>query len=475
MTTSNRPALIILGIIFTLAAGLRVWAAGGDLWIDEIWSLDNIALARASAKPGDWLALFFHDNTHALNTAYLALVDAWIGPYGPPLAYRAFSVVSGLGSVAVAAAIGWRRGVWEGLIAAALIGFSYPMIHYSGEARGYAPMLLAGLAAYAILERHLVAPTPGRMTAFIIACLLGLASHLTFIIVLCGFGLWAAVVLFRRQEPPVRTIARLCLLFGAQIIAVTVYGAIAVNNLVIGGGAMVPAIDALGDMTELTFGADPAGRGSVTLAIALGVSGIVWWLRRRGKPEWTFFAIVVLAFPLGMVLADLSSGLAPRYFIAPALFALIATARGLAALLARGPWSRTMAGLILAVILIGNGLLAGNFFTQGRGNYADAVTVIAGSGTRPVRFAGYHPFSIETVTAYHARRTGRAGDIQFVDAEEDARNPAGLYIDGNFNGAAPPNEISRAVGGGLKRYRLQVVFPHWGLSGDTWAIYRRAD
>ena len=49
-------------------------------------------------------------------------------------------------SVAVAAAIGWRRSPREGLICAAMVCVSYPMVHYAGEARGYAPMLLAALA-----------------------------------------------------------------------------------------------------------------------------------------------------------------------------------------------------------------------------------------------------------------------------------------------------------------------------------------
>ena len=471
--TGNRPALILLGLILMAGAGLRLWAAVGDLWIDEIWSLDNIALARASARPGDWLALFFHDNTHALNTAYLAIVDALIGPDGPPFAYRAFSLATGFASVCVTAAIGWRRGPLEGLLAAALVGFSYPMIHYAGEARGYAPMLLAGLAAYGILERHLDTPTPRRAAAFIAVSLLGLAAHLTFAVVLGGLGLWAAVVLFQRPGPPVHTIARLCILFGPQIIAVTFYGAIAVNNLVFGGGAMVPAIDALGDMAELTFGANPDGRGSVTLAIAVGIGCVVWWLRRRGETEWTFFAFVVVAYPLGVVLIDPATGLAPRYFLASALFALITAARGLAVLLEGGRWARAAAGGLLAMVLIGNALLLGKFFTAGRGHYADAVAFIAKAGTPPVRFAGYHPFSIEKVTAYHANRTGLTGAIRFVAAVEDTREPAELFIDGHFNG--PPPQISRAVGGGLKRYRLRAVFPHWGLSGNTWGVYRLAD
>jgi hypothetical protein len=289
-------------------------------------------MARASAKSGDWLALFFHDNTHALNTLYMAL----LGPDASALAYRGFSILCGTASVAVAAAIGWRRGLLEGLIAAALVGFSYPMIHYAGEARGYAPMMLARLAAYSILERYFDAPTLRRAVAFIAVTLLGLAAHMTFAVVLGGLGLWAMVVLLQRPGPPVSALARLCILFGLQAIALTFYGAIAMNNLVIGGGALVPAIGALGDMVELTFGADPVWRGSVTLTIAVGIGGVIWWLRGQGQTEWTLFAFVVLAYPLGVVLIDPSPGMAPRYFIASALFALIAAAGGLGLLMGGG-------------------------------------------------------------------------------------------------------------------------------------------
>ena len=471
----NGPALVLMGGILLFAAGLRLWSASGDLWVDEIWSLDNVVLARARADAGDWLALFFHDNTHALNTAYLVLADALAGAYAHPFVYRALSVVTGIATVGLAAAIGWRRDARQGLVTAALVGFSYPMIHFAGEARGYAPMLLAALAAYALLERHLQTPSPGRAAGFVIACLLGLAAHLTFAAVLAGLGLWAAVVLFQTNEPPVRTVARLCLLFGLQIIAVTFYGALAFNNLIIGGGAMVPALDALGDMAELTFGADPQWRGSVTMAIALGLGGAVWWLRRQGDSAWMLFAFVVLAFPLGMVVLDPTHGLTPRYFIASALFALIVAGRGLGALLADRPRPRAVAMVVLALVLGGNGLAMAKFFPDGRGRYADATAFLAGTSPSPARYAGYHPFSIETVTAYHARKNGHAAAIRFAGPKEDARDPAQWFIGGHLTGRPPPPEITRAVGGGLKRYQLRKVFPHWGISGDTWAIYRRAE
>ncbi len=471
-------ALALLGVIVVIAAVLRVLAAGGGLWLDEIWSLNNIALARTLPDAADWGALFFHDNTHALNTLYLAM----IGPDASALAYRGLAIVSGTASVAVAAAIGWRRSSLEGLTAAAMVAASYPLVHYSGEARGYAPMMLAAVASFALLETVLKAPSPAdskaRAGAFVAVTLLGMASHLTFLFVLAGLGLWAAAVLFQRRQPMVRTLAQLSLLFGLQAIAVTLYGAVAWNNFVIGGGAFVPALDAVGELAELTFGIDPAARGSAAVAVALGLGVTVWWLRRGGETVWVFFAVVVLAIPLGFVFADPATGMAPRYFIALAPFALIAAAHGISALLIGNRWTRAVAGGLLAVFFIGNGLLLGNFFETGRGQYAAAVTFIAAQNesATPARTAGYHPFSVKTVLGYHARRQGLAGAVRYVDPADDARAPAEWFIDGNFKDRAPAVEISRPSGkGGLTAYTLKAVFPHWGLSGDTWAVYRRAD
>ncbi len=480
-------ALVLLGVILLTAAALRLGAAGGDLWIDEIWSLDNIALARAQADGSDWLALFFHDNTHAVNTFYLALV----GPDAGPFAYRALSVLTGLAAVCVAAAIGWRRSRLEGLIAAAMLAVSYPLVHYSGEARGYAPMLLAAVASFALLETVLKAPSPaasptdprgrgrgqGRTGAFIAVTLLGMASQLTFLFVLAGLVLWAAAVLFRRRQRMLRTLAHLSVLFGLQTIAITLYGAVAWNNLVIGGGAFAPALDAAVELAELTFGIDPAARGSAAAALALGLGVAVWWLRRGGETVWVFFAVVVLAIPLGLVFADPVLGMTPRYFIACAPFALIAAAGGISALLTGNRWTRAVAGGLLAVFFIGNGLLLGNFFEAGRGQYAAAVTFIAAQNksATPARTAGYHPFSVKTVLGYHARRSGLAEAVRFVDAGEEVLAPAEWFIDGHFKDRSPALEISRPSGkGGLTAYKLKAVFPHWGLSGDTWAVYRRS-
>jgi hypothetical protein len=460
----------LLGVILLAAGLLRVWAAAGDLWIDEVWSLENIALVRAQPTSGNWLALFFHANTHPLNTLYLA----FLGPEAGVFAYRALSVASGVAAVAMAAALGWRRSATEGLIAAAMVAASYPMVHYAGEARGYATMVLAALACVYLLQTYLEAPSPGRALAFVAVSLLGFASHMSFGIIEAGLGLWAAAVLFQRLASPVSVIARLAVLFGVQAVALTAYGAVAWNNFVLGGGSPSPTAVSVNTMAEMTFGADPAAWGSITPVLGPALAAVVWWLYRRGDGSWIFFAAVALVFPLGFVVIDPPLDMAERYFITSGLAALILAARGLAPAMQAKRWPRALAIAALAGFFIGNGLLLQKFFTDGRGGYTKAARFIAAAGDGPVTVSGYQPLRAGAVLKFHASRAGLADALRYLTPEEESGAAAAWFIDGSFAGRRPPPEISRPIkGSGQTPYSLEGVYPHWGLSGDTWAIYRR--
>ena len=79
------PATIaIAGAIAAVACILRIWAGFGDLWLDEVWS---IQLADEITAPWQVVTRLRSDNNHMLNTAYVA----WLGTDQPPLLYRLLS------------------------------------------------------------------------------------------------------------------------------------------------------------------------------------------------------------------------------------------------------------------------------------------------------------------------------------------------------------------------------------------------
>jgi hypothetical protein len=88
------PWLIVAG-----GVALRLWAARGELWLDEL-----ISLWRAVHAP-TWLAIFdgiHSDNNHYLTSLWLRLV----GEGHSPLVYRAPSLAAGAATLARGAARG---------------------------------------------------------------------------------------------------------------------------------------------------------------------------------------------------------------------------------------------------------------------------------------------------------------------------------------------------------------------------------
>lgn len=74
-----------------LALILRLAAAQGELWLDEIWSLTLISGLQR------WWDVFWrisHDNNHFLNSAWLLIA----GPEASVLTRRAFSIALGVAS-----------------------------------------------------------------------------------------------------------------------------------------------------------------------------------------------------------------------------------------------------------------------------------------------------------------------------------------------------------------------------------------
>src|SRR5258708_6566500 len=116
---------IVLCALITIAGAiLRIWASVGDLWLDEIWSLD---LAARATSPLGIFTEIHHNNNHRLNTIFLYS----LGQQPNWVIYRIPAVVAGVFSVLVAGHIGLRRGRIEAIVAMILTAFSYLLIHYS--------------------------------------------------------------------------------------------------------------------------------------------------------------------------------------------------------------------------------------------------------------------------------------------------------------------------------------------------------
>ena len=185
---SGRHRLILgagLAAVLIAAAVVRFVAARDEFWLDEIWSL--LAFARTIKSPLDVFTLH-HDNNHYLITLWMYFV----GPQQRNwLIYRIPSLVAGIGTVALAAQVGRRWGTFATLAASIVTGASYVLIVYASEARGYALAGFFALVAFLALDRFLATRSSAANLLFVVACVLGFLSHLTFIEFYFGAALWS--------------------------------------------------------------------------------------------------------------------------------------------------------------------------------------------------------------------------------------------------------------------------------------------
>ena len=84
---------------YLLSSGLIIFAALGDLWLDEIWSIN---FARDANTAGDIFFRIQHDNNHALNSLFLYYVKE----QSVFIVYRLLAVLSGIGTILLLSHVG---------------------------------------------------------------------------------------------------------------------------------------------------------------------------------------------------------------------------------------------------------------------------------------------------------------------------------------------------------------------------------
>ena len=212
MTTNvaqNPPAksngifyLLAVIAILVIAAAIRIRGAFNDLWLDEIWSIKIAGLVSA---PLDVFTKLHHEINHYFNTLWL-----WsVGNRGNWPGYRIPSLVAGIGTVVMAGLIGLRRNKTNAVISMLVVGFSYVMILYSSEARGYAMAVFFSLLSYYALENYLDKSRGLWAIIFSISGILGIISQPIFISFLLAAFAWSVYQLakpFRGSRPMVTSL-----------------------------------------------------------------------------------------------------------------------------------------------------------------------------------------------------------------------------------------------------------------------------
>jgi hypothetical protein len=462
----RRQSLFFLACVLVVAGAAAVRLAGiyTDFWLDEIWSW---MFVRDVSSP---LALFTeirHDNNHWLNSLFLY----FLGTQQHWYVYRLLSLVTGTGSVILAGMIGRRDGRWESFLALVLVGFSYLLVYFASEARGYAPLAFFALMCFYLMQQQMTSLTTARAVLFSISAVLGILSHLTFVFVYAALVLWSVVVFVHRRRSWPKVIALLLAHHALPLAVLVLLYYTNIRGMRIGGGPVRPLPAVFQEIAVVSLGSPDLGWAAFVIASFTVVAVLVelWRSRDRYDAEWIFFA-AVLVLPLVPVIAQVRQDFYTRYFLTSILFLLILLSRFLARCFRGKIWIKCAAGVLVLVFLVGNGVQMASFFHYGRGHLSEVVAYMAEHTPGEVITVGSnHNGGTPMVLYFYVLNFAPAKAVQFLPPDRWSRDAPRWYIfHSQANDANPPRDI---VLPNRLGYSLQGSFQgsspdeHWFLYG----------
>jgi hypothetical protein len=344
---------------------LRVLSANNDLWLDEIWSLNIAHRARSG------LDILFHnkiDNNHFLNT----LILHWLPPHSGSLLYRAPACLAGVLGVLFAIRIGLRKGPRCGFFLGYITCFAYFLIHYSSEARGYAYLILFSLVALDCVLEERKCPSAWNRCLFLMATVMGMLSHATFLAVIAG--LFIGSLFHLENTSLLDQVRRHALFWSGPILAVLFVLFFLLSGMRVGGGNSIAPSEAL----LKTAGWAMLGNASQVccwLGVGLFVLLILWIIfLHRNLPLLFGGAVTLIIIPSLLLIATSRPDLPyPRYWLVQVLFLYILLAGVLDWFWQKGRICKIATVAFLTIWTWTNLRATCHLIQVGRGSYTEAI------------------------------------------------------------------------------------------------------
>ena len=455
---------MLAGACIALGSILIMVAAWGDLWLDEIWS---VYCAEAVRTPWEILSRFKHDNNHVLNTLYLYV----IGKQQTLLFYRGLAIASGIGSLIVLRKIALRWGPAESVIVVLLAGTSYPLLLYFSEARGYAPAIFFGLLSFFLLQECQLRFRSSRLVLFWCAAILGVMSHMTFVIVFLSLAIYSLHHELSAETPFARrSLQAGKYLFVPGVFIVFFYLFYAMN-MTIGGDEAVDKIMVLAQGASSLVGVPDAVRSLGIPLLLLPILLFLVLLFREGDREWSFYGSVLLFAPALAIILVVSKYLNYRYVIVCVPFFYLVISRLLAkAYRAEAKAYHYLTFIVLGLYLIGQAFRLVPFYEYGRGSYRPVISEMAtASSSTTITVGSDNDFRNKMLIEFYSRFLDDGKKLRYVDQQFWASEPPEWIILHSLDEAYVPKPWIATTYG--RTYLLTKTERFYGNSGFSWFLY----
>lgn len=398
------PALIAIAGILYIAC------ASGNLWLDEILSLQ---WARNAKTWTDLIALFRHDNNHPLNSLWLYVV----GVGHAPLVYRAVSVLAGIGSLVVLNRIAKRLVPRARLFVVAMAVISYALAVFFSEARGYAMAVFCALFCFWILLGSKDRPARLSVIGFWISAVAGFLSHATFVYPLGGMAIWVMACGLGAGRSPWKLLARTAIWFALPTGLFVAYYFYYLRQMIIAGGPDIIPLQIAAEFFGFGLGLPvrPPFAFFTVLTSGLALLAALLFGRFEGERLRIFFVSTLLLLPCIGVAVTSPEYLHFRYFLVLLPFVLLV----LGGLIERALVSDSRWAFVFFILLCASATFQWPRFsallTIGRGGYPEVLERMSSSGG-PVTFSATHDMMGGLVLEHYRRQMVPIPPVHFLPA-----------------------------------------------------------
>lgn len=458
---------------FVVGIALRVFAAHNDLWFDEVWTLR--LLRERVHSFGDVFINLKHSNNHHLSSLWMWLA----GQNASPTVYRLPSILASIATIVLAGLTGLRQSRLTGSVAVILTSWSYLLIHFGTEARGYSMVIFFALLAWYALQRFEEGSSWIWLGLFWSAVVLGFLAHLEFAVCFAGLALWSVWRLTRNRSNWRQTAFALFALFAVPVALLVLFYFVSIRGMEVAGGPPYQLWPLLIKTASYMLGGPGSGTvaGVIALLAVAALCIAIIYLKHERDDRWIFYA-VVLVTPLVLVAIAQPEQLYVRYFLISVAMSLLLFSSAATSPSRRGVTVLAIGLAMLALYVTGNFANTMNLLRFGRGQYLAALRFIeTHSKDKKVLVSSSSDLGNGTLVNYYKRYLDRPDDLQYVDQatlQKDYVRSNGrslgaewliLHLD-DFK--KPPARVADEHGDG---YQLVRIYRYSDLSGSSWLLY----